>query len=168
MKKKRIVFSLSTILASTSAITIPLISSCSSSEITDVHIVSFNDFHGRIPGNGQPYKTSSSDPGSIRFFNQYNEFVKQNPNTILLSAGDNSQGNAFSNVTYGESVYDTFKQMGVVYSALGNHEFDWGLDYFDNENNQLNYDEVARTEDTIGNYFINANIINGTNYRDYS
>ena len=35
-----------------------------------------------------------------------------------------------SNLTYGKPVTDVFNSIGIKYSALGNHEFDWGDEHF--------------------------------------
>ena len=53
-----------------------------------------------------------------------NEFIAENPNTIVLSGGDNYQGTAESNLTYGKPVSAMMKGMNVLASAVGNHEFD--------------------------------------------
>src|SRR3712207_8371142 len=55
------------------------------------------------------------------------EAVSKNPNTIIVSGGDNYQGTAMSNLTYGAPVSAMMKAMNVTASAVGNHEFDWGV-----------------------------------------
>jgi len=57
------------------------------------------------------------------------EIVSGNPErTLIVSGGDNYQGSAVSNLLRGEPVMSVFNNIGVAVSALGNHEFDWGLD----------------------------------------
>jgi len=48
--------------------------------------------------------------------------------TILLDAGDLFQGTPASNLSYGRPVVEYYNRMGYAASALGNHEFDWGVD----------------------------------------
>ena len=48
--------------------------------------------------------------------------------TILLDAGDLFQGTPASNLLYGRPVVEYYNRMGYAASALGNHEFDWGVD----------------------------------------
>lgn len=48
--------------------------------------------------------------------------------TILLDAGDLFQGTVISNLSYGRPVVEYYNRMGYVAAALGNHEFDWGVD----------------------------------------
>jgi 2',3'-cyclic-nucleotide 2'-phosphodiesterase (5'-nucleotidase family) len=49
-------------------------------------------------------------------------------NVILLNGGDSFQGTPISNFSYGKYVVNTFNAMDYDAHALGNHEFDWGLD----------------------------------------
>ncbi len=55
--------------------------------------------------------------------------------TLILAGGDMLQGGALSNITYGEAVIELMNATYFDAFALGNHEFDWGLDkvmrYFD-------------------------------------
>jgi 2',3'-cyclic-nucleotide 2'-phosphodiesterase (5'-nucleotidase family) len=88
-----------------------------------INIFSFNDFHGTVD------KTASgSNPGADRFVAIVEHLMAENPNSVLLGAGDLYQGSPLSNVFLGEPVSDMIKYLGVEYSALGNHEFDWGAD----------------------------------------
>jgi 5'-nucleotidase len=48
--------------------------------------------------------------------------------TIRLDAGDVMQGTPVSNLSYGRATVAAFNAMGYAASAIGNHEFDWGLD----------------------------------------
>jgi 2',3'-cyclic-nucleotide 2'-phosphodiesterase (5'-nucleotidase family) len=47
---------------------------------------------------------------------------------LLLDGGDEFQGTPASNLGYGWPVVTLFNRLGRAASALGNHEFDWGLD----------------------------------------
>ena len=48
--------------------------------------------------------------------------------TLLLDGGDLFQGTPASNLSYGRPVVEYYNRMGYAAAALGNHEFDWGLD----------------------------------------
>jgi 2',3'-cyclic-nucleotide 2'-phosphodiesterase (5'-nucleotidase family) len=48
--------------------------------------------------------------------------------TLLLDGGDLFQGTPASNLSYGRPVVDYYNRMGYAAAALGNHEFDWGVD----------------------------------------
>ena len=89
-----------------------------------ITVFSFNDFHGTLDK-----RVSSSNPGADRFVGFVkNEMAKNPGNTLVLAAGDLYQGSALSNLNEGKPVTDMLKSLGIKYSAIGNHEFDWGAD----------------------------------------
>lgn len=90
-------------------------------EAVTIDIYSFNDFHGALIESGK-------NVGMAKLVGAVNALKAVNPNTIVVSAGDNYQGSAMSNLSYGEPVSEMFKLLGVTVSAVGNHEFDWGTD----------------------------------------
>lgn len=47
---------------------------------------------------------------------------------VVLSAGDMFQGNAYSALSKGESMVAAMNATGFDAMAVGNHEFDWGVD----------------------------------------
>lgn len=88
-----------------------------------VDIIYFNDFHGNIKEEVTGRKRNIGMSKLVGFVNEYKA---QNPNSFVLSGGDNYQGTAESNLTYGKPVTAMMKGMDVLASAVGNHEFDWG------------------------------------------
>ncbi len=90
-----------------------------------VDIVSFNDFHGNV---AEDVSETGKNVGMAKLVAAAKSAVAANPDTIIVSGGDNYQGTAISNLTYGTPVSDMMKSMGVLASAVGNHEFDWGAD----------------------------------------
>jgi 2',3'-cyclic-nucleotide 2'-phosphodiesterase (5'-nucleotidase family) len=88
----------------------------------NVDILSFNDFHGTLKEDGK-------NIGAAKLAGSIKDIVKNvNPETIVVSAGDSYQGSAMSNLKYGKPVSEMIKALGIKASAVGNHEFDWGLD----------------------------------------
>ncbi|MDI3529927.1 5'-nucleotidase C-terminal domain-containing protein [Thermoanaerobacterium sp. CMT5567-10] len=59
---------------------------------------------------------------------QIKDMKAANPNTVILSGGDMFQGTPMSNVLKGQPVIDMMKNIGFDAMALGNHEYDWGID----------------------------------------
>ena len=92
-----------------------------------VYILNFNDFHSMLYNN----KTNHA-PGMVFFMNAILSEIKKDKkeNVILVSGGDNYQGTIVSYDTKGAPVNDIFRAFGVTFSAVGNHEFDWGQEYF--------------------------------------
>ena len=88
----------------------------------EIVILSINDFHGSLAPAGK-------NVGAVKLVDALKTEKAKNPEgTIIVSAGDNYQGSAMSNLLYGEPVSAVFKEMGIELSAVGNHEFDWGID----------------------------------------
>lgn len=94
----------------------------------DFTFFSLNDFHGSV----------ISDNGGMSVIGNYiitekNKFPEQ---TVILSTGDMFQGSAISNMTQGGVVVETMNAIGFDAMAIGNHEFDWGIDIIRNYNNK--------------------------------
>ncbi|MCJ7689054.1 MAG: 5'-nucleotidase C-terminal domain-containing protein [Clostridiaceae bacterium] len=102
----------------------------------EVNILTFNDFHGAVEAGGK-------NSGIAKFAGEINRVKNTNPDTIVVSAGDTFQGSAMSNLTYGAPVNEMMKEVGVVASAVGNHEFDWGIDKIAKWAEEGEYDFLA-------------------------
>ena len=92
--------------------------------VSEINIFSFNDFHGTVNK-----AASGSNPGADRFVAVVQALMGRYDNSVILSGGDSYQGSPLSNIYYGEPVSEMLKLLGVEYSALGNHEYDWGDEY---------------------------------------
>lgn len=78
-----------------------------------VEFYAVNDFHG----------TTDKLAKTAGFLND-----KKGDNTIILSSGDMFQETLESNWNYGTLVNACMEKMGIECMAIGNHEFDWGLE----------------------------------------
>jgi len=88
----------------------------------EIVVLSINDYHGALAPGGK-------NAGAVKLVDAIKVETAKNPaGTIVVSGGDNYQGSAMSNLLYGEPVSAVFKEMGIELSAVGNHEFDWGID----------------------------------------
>lgn len=81
------------------------------------HIDPFPASHGRNPGKG----------GVARRAALIESIRQQNPNTILLDAGDIFQGTPYFNFYGGELEFKLMSRLGYDAATLGNHDFDNGL-----------------------------------------
>jgi len=92
-------------------------------------IVEITDLHGSIVD-------SSNKPVAGVMASNIKDYIwANNPTrTLILAGGDNYQGTAVSNLEHGKPVMKVFNSIGLAASALGNHEFDWGLDAVTNIN----------------------------------
>lgn len=102
----------------------------------NIDVVSFNDFHGSLKEEGK-------NIGAAKLAQAINDVRKSNPNTIVVAGGDIYQGSAMSNLKYGKPVSDMLKAIGIEASSVGNHEFDWGLDYINKWAQDGDFDFLA-------------------------
>lgn len=95
----------------------------------DVQVLAINDFHGALEpasdGNG---RIASTDAGGIEYLATHLARLKAtNPNTIIVSAGDNIGGTPlFSSLSHDEATVEGLNHAGIELSALGNHDLDEG------------------------------------------
>ncbi len=88
----------------------------------EIVVLSINDFHGSLAPAGK-------NVGAAKLADALKVEKAKNPEgTIIITVGDSYQGSAMSNLLYGEPVSAVFKEIGIELSAVGNHEFDWGID----------------------------------------
>lgn len=90
---------------------------------------SINDLHGKFVDN-------ESQPGVDELTTYLKQAREENPNTLFLSTGDMWQGGAESNLTKGKIVTEWMNSLDFTAMAIGNHEFDWGETYIE-ENSEL-------------------------------
>ncbi|SDP42830.1 LPXTG-motif cell wall anchor domain-containing protein [Streptococcus sp. NLAE-zl-C503] len=91
-------------------------------EEKDTVILHTNDVHGRIVEE----KGVIGDAKLATVIEQ--ERAKTNQTTLVVDAGDAFQGLPISNSTKGEARAEILNQMQYDAMAVGNHEFDFGLD----------------------------------------
>lgn len=158
------VITLSSLIPMSGVLTLSTLSSCGKDTISEVHILEADDIHGEIPGFGDSFFSSSNKyAGAIRTANEMQKIVDEHPGSICLSGGDNNSSGTFSVCTKGETMYPVLSAMDIRYSAVGNHAWDWGKEPLEN----YKYDYLGRTADTLGNYFITGNVLDGNQYRKY-
>jgi 5'-nucleotidase len=92
-----------------------------SSQIVILHT---NDTHSHFESYNEP---GLGDVGGIvRRFAFIQETREQNPNTIVVDAGDFSQGTPYFNLYKGFPEIEAMNKMGYDVVVIGNHEFDNG------------------------------------------
>src|SRR5438105_6984035 len=94
-----------------------------------LRIIGTNDFHGALEPRpdvngvrrgGAAYVAAAIDRAQSE--------CEPRCEILLLDAGDMFQGTPASNLSFGRPVVDYYNRMGYAAAALGNHEFDWGVD----------------------------------------
>ncbi|SMC59234.1 bifunctional metallophosphatase/5'-nucleotidase [Moheibacter sediminis] len=98
-------------------------------QMQKITILHTNDQHSRI----EPFEVSSDERtsnkgGFARRAALIHKIRQEEPNVLLLDAGDVFQGTPYFNYYGGELEYKLMTQMGYDASTIGNHEFDNGLE----------------------------------------
>jgi len=101
-----------------------------------VQILGFNDFHGNLEppaGSGGKIKVATNpdmlvDAGGAAFFATHIAALRaQNPNTVVVSAGDLIGATPLvSALFHDEPTIEAMNLIGLDINAVGNHEFDKG------------------------------------------
>jgi 5'-nucleotidase len=90
------------------------------STVTTITILHTNDIHGRVhegPGFG-----------FAKISTLVKQFRAENPNTLLLDAGDTFHGLPIATVVQGESIVRIMNAIGYDVMVAGNHDFNYGQD----------------------------------------
>lgn len=99
------------------------------SAVKRLRVVHTNDVHGRILPQPAPSGQTRAAGGAAVLAAHFDSAAARFPGaTIFLSAGDDMQGTAISNLSWGRATIAAFNEMGYDAAATGNHEFDWGQD----------------------------------------
>ncbi|BEP29180.1 5'-nucleotidase C-terminal domain-containing protein [Helicovermis profundi] len=139
-RTKQLNLIIATMMVFTLFFAIPAISLADSAPAHTIDIVEFNDFHGNV---AEDVNSWGKNIGMAKMVGEINDLKAKNPNTVVISGGDNYQGTAISNLTYGKPVNEMMKAVGTTASAVGNHEFDWGQDYLSKWSKEGNFDYLA-------------------------
>ena len=99
---------------------------------THITILGTSDLHGNIWGFSYEDSKETANNGMARVYTYVEEVRKENPNTILIDAGDDIQGTIMTDDIYNKipdeehPVITAMNYMGYDAMTLGNHEFNWG------------------------------------------
>ena len=94
-----------------------------------ISILHTTDLHGHILPTSD-YDRNSDLGGLARCVTQIRRWRGQNPNSILIDIGDVYQGTDVALRSKGELMIDLFNYLKYDAWIVGNHEFDWGIEPF--------------------------------------
>lgn len=125
MKKIVRIVSVIAMLATMLAMTVTV--GAKPSGTVDVQILALNDFHGNLlpPGN-----FGTTPAGGVEYLATHIDNLRaNNPNTVVVSAGDMIGASPLiSALFHDEPTIEAFNLIGLDFNAVGNHEFDEGID----------------------------------------
>jgi 5'-nucleotidase len=94
-----------------------------------VQLLAINDFHGNIePPSGPDGRVNATVAGGVEYLATHiSNAMAQNPNSIVVSAGDVIGASPFvSSLFHDEPTIEAMNAMRLAVSSVGNHEFDEG------------------------------------------
>jgi 5'-nucleotidase len=109
---------------------------------TTITILHTNDTHSQI--EPIPEGSRNAGMGGVARRATYVKRVRsENPNTLLLDAGDVFQGTPYFNFYKGEVEYKAMSAIGYDVVTLGNHDFDNGVDALTSALKYANFEVVS-------------------------
>ena len=120
-----------------------------SSAETVLTVLHTNDTHSQIdplPANDR----NAGKGGVARRATLVKRIRRENPNTLLLDAGDVLQGTPYFNFFKGEVEYKAMSAIGYDAGTLGNHEFDNGVESLVTALKFAKFDIVSSNYDVKG------------------
>ncbi len=104
------------------------LSSFSASKAKKITVLHTNDVHSHIDPFGPNDGRNSNKGGVARRATIIENIRKENPNTLLLDAGDIFQGTPYFNFYGGELEFKLMSMLKYDVVTIGNHDFDNGIE----------------------------------------
>ena len=117
---------------------------------TLITILHTNDTHSQIDPILDNDKTYAGKGGVARRATLVKRVRKENPNTLMIDAGDVLQGTPYFNFYKGEVEYKAMSLIGYDAGTIGNHEFDNGVESLAKAMQFANFDIVSTNYDVRG------------------
>ena len=155
-----------TLLASllAAAMLVSLVPAALAAETGETHItiIGTSDTHGNIWGYSYEDMKESTGDGLARVSTYVNQVRAENPNTILVDAGDTIQGTIMTDDLYSKDTANHPVPAALNYMkydawTLGNHEFNFGVDKLQSIIDQADMPVLAANiKNADGSYFTGA------------
>ncbi|MDP5081878.1 MAG: metallophosphatase [Winogradskyella sp.] len=131
--------------------------SFTSSETKKITILHTNDVHSHIDPFGPDDGRNANKGGVARRATLIDSIRKENPNTLLLDAGDIFQGTPYFNYYGGEIEFKLMSMLKYDLATIGNHDFDNGIEGLYAQLPHANFDFVSANYD-FSNTVMNTHV----------
>ena len=98
----------------------PMSTYAEEAEAVELTIIHTNDVHSRVKGNDEALI------GYARLATKVKELKEENPNVLVLDAGDTTHGLPIATISKGESIINLMNKVGYDAMTPGNHDFNYG------------------------------------------
>lgn len=119
----------------------------STNEIKQITILHTNDVHSHIDPFSVNDPKNANMGGVSRRASLIENIRKEQPNVLLLDAGDIFQGTPYFNYYGGELEFKLMSMMNYDLATMGNHDFDNGIDGFYSQLPNAKFDFVVANYD---------------------
>lgn len=123
------------------------LSSFDTLETKHITILHTNDVHSHIDPFPADHPRNANMGGVARRANLIESIRKENPNVLLLDAGDIFQGTPYFNYYGGELEFKLMSMLNYDLATMGNHDFDNGLEGFVAQLPHAKFDFVSANYD---------------------
>ena len=123
------------------------LSSIESQDVKKITILHTNDVHSHIDPFGPNDGRNANKGGVARRASLIESIRQNNPNTLLLDAGDIFQGTPYFNYYGGELELKLMSMLKYDLATIGNHDFDNGIDGFYAQLPNAKFDFVSANYD---------------------
>ncbi|MGL5957913.1 MAG: metallophosphoesterase, partial [Phocaeicola sp.] len=125
--------------------------------LKEIVIYHTNDLHSRIESMSvnDPDTIQAGRGGMARMAGLTNALREKNPQMLLFDCGDFSQGTPYYNLFKGELEIKLMNEIGYDAVAVGNHEFDFGLE------NMARIFRMANFPILCANYHFEGTVVEG-------
>jgi len=123
------------------------LSSFSSAKTKRITILHTNDTHSHLDTFPQTDAKFPNQGGAAKRATIFNQIKKENPNTLILDAGDMFQGTPYFNYYGGELEIKVMNMLQYDAGTLGNHEFDNGINSLSEQIHKANFDIINANYD---------------------
>ncbi len=125
-----------------------LAGAAANAEGASLTIMHITDFHGALISEDTDRATKKAVGGAAviaSYIGQKRAEAEAEPGreVLLVGGGDMMQGSAMSNLSRGESVIAFMNEVGFQACAIGNHEFDWGVEVLEKRAKQSRFPWLA-------------------------
>lgn len=123
------------------------LSSFKSTKIKKITILHTNDVHSHIDAFPADHPRNPNMGGAAKRAALIESIRLENPNVLLLDAGDIFQGTPYFNYYGGELEFKLMSMMNYDLATMGNHDFDNGIDGFFAQLPHANFEFVSANYD---------------------
>jgi len=143
-----------TALTAVGALTLPSFTSPTKKQ-KHITILHTNDTHSHVEPFEMSHDKYPNQGGVARRANLVEQIRGENPNTLLLDAGDIFQGTPYFNYFGGELEFKLMSMLKYDVATLGNHDFDNSIEGFHKQLPHAKFDFVS------ANYDFSSTVLDG-------